>query len=301
MSDGKIGIGTLTPSTALEIDASQIIMRNGSSNGNLRIQYLYGSSVMLEPTVNFNGYLGYNNYWMQLKARHLYFFNDHYYSDLRIKEDVKKLNNSLSKVLRMNGVKYKLKPEYCSDETDISKNGKQREQFGFIAQDLKKIIPEAVSYDSTAKLYAISYSRIIPLLVEAIKEMNTEYVNLQTEFENLRLKLEDLVGNEFDEIHETSSRNPELLNEIGEAFLEQNQPNPFNENTIINFYLESAVRQAVLHIYDMQGRRIRTLDISDRNNGTIVISANELHPGVYYYSLIADGRRIDTRQMILTD
>ena len=71
---------------------------------------------MIEPSRNNYGYLGYNYYWQQLKARHIYFYYDHDYSDSRIKEEVKGLDNSLAKVIKMKAVKYKLKPEYCTKE-----------------------------------------------------------------------------------------------------------------------------------------------------------------------------------------
>jgi hypothetical protein len=45
-----------------------------------------------------------------------------------------------------------------------------RPQVGFIAQEVQRVVPEAVSYADSNTL-AVDYSRIVPLLVEAVKEL----------------------------------------------------------------------------------------------------------------------------------
>ena len=95
--DGKIGIGTLTPSTPVEINASELIMKYGSSTCNLRMQLFYGSSIVLEPTLNNNGSLGNQNFWGNIRGRHIYYYQLQGRSDSRIKEEVKDLSNSLDK------------------------------------------------------------------------------------------------------------------------------------------------------------------------------------------------------------
>ena len=270
-------------------------MKNGStSTTNLWMKFYYGTEILIEPTQSNYGFLGYNNYWKQLKARHIYFYYDHDYSDSRIKEEVKSLDNSLAKVIKMKAVKYKLKPEYCTKEEYSEIKDKRKESIGFIAQDLMEIVPEVVSYDTVAQLYAISYSRIIPLLVEAIKELNAEV-------EDLKIKTKDKTGETASELKSAIAPDAELLPGVSEAFLSQNQPNPFNENTSISYFLPSAIQQAVLYIYDMNGKQLKSIALAEREEGSMVIYANELNPGMYYYSLIADGQIIGTKQMILTD
>ena len=86
-----------------------------------------------------------------------------------------------------------------------------------------------------------------------------------------------------------------------EAVLGQNRPNPFNENTTIAYFLPSDIQNAAFYIYDMNGKQLKSMGIAERENGNITIYANELNPGMYYYSLIADGQIIGTKQMVLTD
>ncbi len=58
---------------------------------------------------------------------------------------------------------------------------------------------------------------------------------------------------------------------------------------------------AGLYIYNMQGTQLKKIVISDRNNVTITIQGAELTAGMYMYTLIIDGKEIDTKKMILTE
>ncbi|HOT13433.1 MAG TPA: T9SS type A sorting domain-containing protein [Bacteroidales bacterium] len=84
------------------------------------------------------------------------------------------------------------------------------------------------------------------------------------------------------------------------ATLGQNAPNPFNQRTQINYYLPETVKQAALYIFDMNGLQIRTIAINTKGNGSITLHASELNAGMYLYTLIADGKEVDTKRMILT-
>ena len=84
------------------------------------------------------------------------------------------------------------------------------------------------------------------------------------------------------------------------CFLFQNSPNPFNQATEIKYYLTENVYSASLYLYDMQGLQIRSYNIEKKGEGIISIDGNELEAGIYMYSLIADGKEVDTKKMILT-
>ena len=57
----------------------------------------------------------------------------------------------------------------------------------------------------------------------------------------------------------------------------------------------------MLNIYDMNGIQLKTIAINQKGNGSITINGSELRPGLFFYSLIADGKEIDTKRMILTE
>jgi hypothetical protein len=94
----------------------------------------------------------------------------------------------------------------------------------------------------------------------------------------------------------------EKINETAESFsLSQNYPNPFNPVTTIEFSVPKA-GYVSLRIYDMNGREASVpLNGNRLQPGKYSQSVNGagLSSGVYFYSLIFDGKIIDTKKMIL--
>lgn len=78
-------------------------------------------------------------------------------SDLRLKTDLKALNNAVETISKLGGYTYTLKDE------------KQR-RGGLIAQEVESVFPEAVRTDSKG-YKSIDYNAIIALLVNAVKEL----------------------------------------------------------------------------------------------------------------------------------
>ena len=83
--------------------------------------------------------------------------------------------------------------------------------------------------------------------------------------------------------------------------LEQNNPNPFTEVTEINYYLPAETQNAMLYVYDLQGKPVKNYKITQMGNASHVIQGSELSAGMYLYTLIADGKEVDTKRMILTN
>ncbi|HYV95283.1 MAG TPA: tail fiber domain-containing protein [Chitinophagales bacterium] len=82
--------------------------------------------------------------------------------------------------------------------------------------------------------------------------------------------------------------------------LDQNIPNPFNQTTIIKFYLPQIATSAVIKIYSLDGVELKSFNVTQNGYGEISIAAHSLASGVYAYALIIDGVAIDTKQMIIT-
>lgn len=93
-------------------------------------------------------------------------------SDKRLKENIYTIDNALSRVKQLEGVYFNW-------------NGKEERQVGVIAQDVQKVLPEVVSEDKDSYL-AVDYSKIVPLLLEAINEQT----NLISDLEDRISKLE---------------------------------------------------------------------------------------------------------------
>ena len=90
------------------------------------------------------------------------------YSDIRVKENIKTIDNSLEKVSKLRGVSYTRK-----DIDDKST------KIGVIAQEVIDVLPEVVSQDDKGK-YSVAYGNISGLLIEAIKELKQEIEELKS-------------------------------------------------------------------------------------------------------------------------
>ena len=65
------------------------------------------------------------------------------------------------------------------DEKYLEKLEKERKnEIGLIAQDVEKFLPEVVFYDDSTDIYGIDYTRIVPVLIEAIKEQQVQIKTL---------------------------------------------------------------------------------------------------------------------------
>lgn len=93
----------------------------------------------------------------------------------------------------------------------------------------------------------------------------------------------------------------QISSEVPTKFsLSQNYPNPFNPQTTINYTLASA-SNVELKIYDVTGRVVQTLVNEQQSAGTYkaTMKALNLASGVYFYTLVANGMKVDTKKMIL--
>jgi len=91
-------------------------------------------------------------------------------SDIRLKENIKPIESALDKVSKLQGVTFDWKE---SDSIlDI------KEDIGFIAQDVQKVIPELVRENKDGML-SMRHQGIAPILLEAIKELKAEIEELK--------------------------------------------------------------------------------------------------------------------------
>lgn len=211
---------------------------------------------------------------------------------------------------------------------------------GFIAQEVEQIYPNAVKnithpaqYDSTGNVITpqvsykgLMYQEFIPLAIKGIKIQQTQIDSLENEIAsrdsllkdvNDRLtQLENCLGNILPllcQINNTAiqQNNDQTQSQLihtlsldlydGENIvLEQNVPNPFAEQTIINYYLPESVNDAKLLFYNQQGKVIKEVALNDRGNGKVNVFGSELSNGTYSYTLICDGEVIATKKMVKT-
>jgi hypothetical protein len=105
-------------------------------------------------------------------------------SDLRLKENISPIKNGLDKVSKLQGVNFSWK----SDEDHENK-------IGFIAQEVEKVLPEVVFTNEADGYKGINYAEITAVLVEAVKELQSENRELKkrvSEIERLRAEMDVL-------------------------------------------------------------------------------------------------------------
>ncbi len=199
-------------------------------------------------------------------------------SDRRFKKDIQPIPDGLAKIQKLNGVSYHWRKDEFKD-----RGFSDDDQLGFIAQDVAKVLPEAVMVD-TAGYFHMKYNMVIPVLTEAIKEQQTQIEELHKEIATLK----NAIG-------------IKPSNGTSGAKIMQNTPNPFSEQTEISYFVPENAAKAFVNIYDMNGRQVSSYAISQKGEGKITINGTTLRAGMYLYALIIDGKEIDTKKMILTE
>jgi Chaperone of endosialidase len=190
LDNGKVGIGTTTPSYLLTL--------NGSATTNPTIEIQYGGVT--------KGYLWYENgsdfigvgrgsaaNSITFKTSQLN-YNSAYCngttwvdaSDARLKRDIQPMTNyGLSTVMQLKPVTYYFK----ADKTN-------HHEVGFIAQEMQKIVPEVVSGTEgdleKGETLGLSYGNLVPVLTKAIQEQQTEITDLKKQLAELKAMLIEL-------------------------------------------------------------------------------------------------------------
>lgn len=99
-------------------------------------------------------------------------------SDLRLKTNIKSINNALIKVNSLNGITFNWNDLAEGKDTELR-------EVGIIAQEVNEILPEVVTERDNGYL-AVKYEKMVPLLIEAIKELSAKVDSLTEEINKLK-------------------------------------------------------------------------------------------------------------------
>lgn len=239
-------------------------------------------------------------------------------SDQSIKTNVQNLTGSLNKVLAMRGVSYDwdhtVHPELQLDSLN---------QVGFIAQEIQTIDPR-LTFVADDSLLHVKYEKVVPILAEAIEELNTQVASKDSIISSQQSQITDL-NNRLSQLENCLSgilpylcqlshsaiqaNTPEKQEEVRKNLnvtlsnrsaivLDQNVPNPFAEQTVINFSIPESVKKAQIHFYDGNGRFMNSVEVVERGLGSVTVFGSDLSTGVYTYTLVADGQVVATKKMM---
>jgi hypothetical protein len=105
-------------------------------------------------------------------------------SDVRLKKNVETVTGALALVQQLRGVRYRW---LTADEREVGKTlnlPTEKPQIGFIAQEVEKVVPEAVVAPDggrSDRVYALKEANLLPVLVEAVKEQQAQIEVLRRE------------------------------------------------------------------------------------------------------------------------
>ncbi len=112
-------------------------------------------------------------------------------SDRRLKSDIQPISGALILLGQLQGSHYSITTKTKLPDGDVK--SQTRQQYGVIAQEVEKVFPEMVSekalFSNTGDetMYkTVEYDQLIPVLLEAIKELKAEVDELKGEVENLK-------------------------------------------------------------------------------------------------------------------
>lgn len=230
-------------------------------------------------------------------------------SDERLKENVEDVVGALDVIRELRPTSY----TYRRQDKYKLLNLPEGRQYGFIAQEVERVIPDLVRDTDvqfnesvadpgqkghhTEQMKAMNYQMLIPVLTQGIKEQQEQMDDLRSKYQALQQAYQD-VRDQLNELREAVPGMEE--DNQHDIWLDQNAPNPFTESTRITYRLPAGVRSARLFITAPNGQLIREIALDNLRYGAATIEANSLSAGLYQYSLWVDGQLVQTRQMLLT-
>ncbi len=206
---------------------------------------------------------------------------------------------------------------------------------GFVAQEVDAVAGK-LEYDfsgikrpaSENGFYGLSYAKFVVPIVKAIQEQQAQIELLQpATVETMQQELEALKEEQIALLADNQRMQKQLsdilsmMDALGDAIvqccnmeatnadhpdwhdgkprMEQNAPNPFNEHTLIRYYLPPGTQQASILVTDINGVQRKVIELSRGGGGQTIIRGGTLTPGTYIYTLRVNGQQTDSKWMVL--
>ncbi|MES2678504.1 MAG: tail fiber domain-containing protein [Bacteroidota bacterium] len=233
-------------------------------------------------------------------------------SDRKLKDNIRGITNAIEKINL-------LKPSIYTFRTEEFKgmNLPSGDQLGLIAQDLEMVFPNCVRQsgkieekNKNGEIIAsipdhkvVNYVSLIPVLIAGIQEQQAQIETQANTNNELKAQISEL-QKQMSALSGGRTGNTTGINQLNSAVegfvLDQNIPNPFNEETVINYSLPKEIKNAALTVYDLSGKQLTSFHL-DLNAKTITVTSDKLSAGIYIYAIMADGKILDSKKMIVAD
>lgn len=209
-------------------------------------------------------------------------------SDKRLKNNINKIEGSLSIISKLSGYNYSF-----NDVPDSVVSLPEGRQYGLLAQELKEVMPEAVKLNNNG-YYAVNYEMVIPVLLEGIKEQQTTIETQNTKIEKLE--------NEMEEIKSLLKEQGSLPKNIESSVSNyiNLHPNPTYTKTTVSYSIAETYTAAQLIVYNELGQKVAEYVLSQKGNGNIDVDATTFKGGTYFCNLIVDGTIKEVKKFIVS-
>ena len=109
-------------------------------------------------------------------------------SDVRLKESIITLQDSLSNIMKLDVVEYDWNKNLSIGQYKFFEENKKLHTIGLIAQNVRQYYPEVVKIGDNG-YYSVDYTKLNSVLVEAIKEQQVFIENIDKELDFIESKL----------------------------------------------------------------------------------------------------------------
>lgn len=223
--------------------------------------------------------------------------NVYNYSDARAKTNIKNINSGLNTILQLRPVSYNWK----ESNSDVTKDGiqakattrigeniaygpeEQQLQYGFLAQEVEKIIPDAVKTDEEGHKM-INYTVLIPLLVQSVQDLTSQ-------IEEQKSLIAELSMNENTTDISSLTKKAKINRILNYT------PNPTKGMMTFTFNVEENKSDVFLVICNLSGVQEKRIEVP-YNQSSVQVDLSPLNSGLHIASLVVSGKVCDSKQII---
>jgi len=254
----------------------------------------------------------------------VYTFGGYYSSsDKNLKKNIQDFGDAMSIINKLKPKNY----EFRNDDKFATLNLPKGTHFGLIAQEVEEVLPNLVkespqeigskadeiikpkiiegkapdvannqkiikpelSKKEIMNIKGVNYEELIPIIIKGMQEQDTK-------IEALTQLVKQLQGSSSN----LGSQNNAAVNaaSLSNAALDQNVPNPLNNSTSIRYTIPAGSK-AQLNITDNNGNTVKQILLTSTGKGVVNIEASTLSAGTYSYTLIVNGKKIETKKMVI--
>jgi hypothetical protein len=237
-------------------------------------------------------------------------------SDRNLKKNIKDVSNAMSIINQLKPKNY----EFRDDAELASLHMPKGTHYGLIAQELELVLPDLVNdgpvilnnsgeptkldgkpgsqkqEDQLTKssnvqkegmrFKGVNYDELIPIIIKGMQELSKQNDDLKTQVATLTQTVSQLSKS-----NGTISANSASIN--------QNFPNPFTKSTVISFNVPQGSNANLVVSQTGSGKVMKTIALSS-GSSQLNFDGASLAAGSYTYSLVIDGKKVDSKQMIIS-